>query len=59
MDVDYYEFTPIWQQERYYIEFIAPYPQTYKTSRAIEYGETISSSVFPSQAFQLDRNQQL
>lgn len=59
LDVDYYEFTPIWQQERYYIEFIAPYPQTYKTSRAIEYGETISSSVFPSQAFQLDRNQQL
>ncbi len=59
LGVDYYEFTPIWQQERYYIEFIAPYPQTYKTSRAIEYGETISSSVFPSQAFQLDRNQQL
>ena len=58
-DVDYYEFTPVWQLEKYFIEFLPTYPQTYKTTRAVAYGETITSTVFPSQAFQLDQNQQL
>ena len=59
LDVDYYEFTPVWALEKYYIEFITPYPQIYKTSRVVSFGEIISSSVFPAQAFQLDQNQQL
>ncbi|MDE7208896.1 MAG: hypothetical protein K2O31_03355 [Clostridia bacterium] len=58
-DVDYYEFTPVWEVEKYYIEFITPYSQTYTTTRAVSFGEIISSSVFPAQAFQFDKNQQL
>ncbi len=50
LDVDYYEFTPVWQKEIYLIEFIIN-SKIYKTTKPVFYGETITNSVFPSVAF--------
>ncbi len=52
--VDYYEFTPVWQEERYFIEFISPYSQIFTTTRAVKYLDEITQSVFPSIAFEFE-----
>ena len=50
-NVDYYEFTPVWEVERYFIEFILPNAQIYTSTRAVQYLEEITQRVFPAQAF--------
>ncbi|MDE7070518.1 MAG: InlB B-repeat-containing protein, partial [Clostridia bacterium] len=52
--VDYYEFTPVWQEERYFIEFISPYSQIFTTTRVVKYLDEITQSVFPSIAFEFE-----
>ncbi len=58
-NVDYYKFTPVWEIEKYYIEFILPYGGIISSSRAVYYGEEITNTLFPSEAFKFDKNQEL
>ncbi|MBD5087077.1 MAG: hypothetical protein HDT32_06980 [Clostridiales bacterium] len=50
---DYYILYPVWETEKYYIEFMPPYDGDDATSRAVTYGEIITNSIFPSVAFEL------
>ena len=58
-NVDYYEFTPIWVIEKYYIEFILPYGGISLISRPVYYGEKIIDNLLPLEAFEFTKNQEL
>ncbi|MCM1295571.1 MAG: hypothetical protein NC311_08510 [Muribaculaceae bacterium] len=58
-NVDYYKFTPVWEIEKYYIEFILPYGGISFTSRAVCYGEKITKDLFPAEAFEFDKDKEL
>ena len=50
-DTDYYRFEPVWEVERYYIEFVPPYPGLHTMTRPLSYGSRVSEDVFPEQAY--------
>lgn len=56
---DYYEFEPVWQIEKYYVEFIPPYPITGPVAPAavVTYGQSVAEGTLPDIAYGLENRE--